>query len=75
MLSSGNELLYGVETQKKIMLAYCIIYNYLMGVDPDMNLLGEVDAELATRNDYYNEPWNRFVVRRMQKRERGEEIP
>lgn len=40
---------YSVDTQFDIILACCIIHNFLMGVDPDEELIGEVDQELARR--------------------------
>ena len=72
MLSSKNEPLYGVETQNKIILTCYIIHNYLMGVDPDMNLLLDVDAELASRNDRYNEPCE--LVRSEEDAKEGERL-
>ncbi|GAV78976.1 LOW QUALITY PROTEIN: DDE_4 domain-containing protein, partial [Cephalotus follicularis] len=38
-----------VETQTEIILACCIIHNYLMSVDPDENLIIEVDRELESQ--------------------------
>jgi len=46
MLGSGNEPCYSVRTQADIVLATCILQNYLMGVDPDRELIEEVDREL-----------------------------
>ncbi|GAV83998.1 LOW QUALITY PROTEIN: DDE_4 domain-containing protein [Cephalotus follicularis] len=40
---------FSVETQTEIILAYCIIHNYLMGIDPDENLIVEVDRELESQ--------------------------
>ena len=38
MLGSENEPFYSVRTQADIVLAACILHNYLMGVDPDWSL-------------------------------------
>ena len=35
------------------MLAACILHNYLMGVDPDRELIEEVDRELLSSNELY----------------------
>ena len=53
MLGSGNEPFYSVRTQADIVLAACILHNYLMGVDPDMELIEEVDRELLASNESY----------------------
>ena len=37
---------YCVDTQNEIILACCILHNYLMGVDPDESLIAEVDEEV-----------------------------
>ncbi|GAA0160753.1 hypothetical protein LIER_39095 [Lithospermum erythrorhizon] len=47
---SSNEPHYDVKTHTKIILACCIIHNFLMGVDPDENILREVDHELSSSN-------------------------
>ncbi|KAH7841700.1 hypothetical protein Vadar_033186 [Vaccinium darrowii] len=46
---------YSVDTQSNIILACCIIHNFLMGVDPDEELIAEVDRELARRPTPRNE--------------------
>ena len=46
ILGSGTEPYYSVETQADMVIAGCILHNYLMGVDPDERLIAEVDAEL-----------------------------
>ncbi|GAV78636.1 LOW QUALITY PROTEIN: DDE_4 domain-containing protein, partial [Cephalotus follicularis] len=43
IIASTTQPNFSVETQTKIILACCIIHNYLMGVDPDENLIAEVD--------------------------------
>jgi len=53
MLGSGNEPLYSVCTQADIVLAACILHNYLMGVDPDRELIEEVDHELLSSNESF----------------------
>ena len=37
---------YCVDTQNEIILACCILHNYLMGVDPDESLIAKVDEEV-----------------------------
>ncbi|KAF2302879.1 hypothetical protein GH714_010073 [Hevea brasiliensis] len=54
IIASYIEPHYGVEKQKEIILACCILHNYLMNVDPDENILAEVDAELIN-NDIYQD--------------------
>ena len=53
MLGSGNEPLYSVRTQANTVLAACILHNYLKGVDPDMELIEEVNRELLASNESY----------------------
>lgn len=47
IIGSSTELHYGLETQKKIIFACCILQNYLMCVDPDDDILAQIDIELA----------------------------
>ena len=54
MLGSENEPFYSVRTQADIVLAACILHNYLMGVDPDMGLIEEVNRELLASNESYS---------------------
>ena len=46
IIASGTEPHYPVDTQFDIILACCILHNYLMGVDPNERLIAEVDREL-----------------------------
>ena len=46
IIGSTTEPTYFVDTQIEIILACCIIHNYLMGMDPDETLIAEVDEEL-----------------------------
>ncbi|CAL5358018.1 unnamed protein product [Camellia sinensis] len=48
IVSQGSETEphYDVDTQADIALAYCILHNYLMGIDPNDSLIEEVDTEL-----------------------------
>ncbi|XP_028072727.1 uncharacterized protein LOC114274944 [Camellia sinensis] len=46
ILGSGAEPYYDVDTQADIVLACCILHNYLMGIDPNEGLVEEVDTEL-----------------------------
>lgn len=50
ILSSSTEANYGIRAQKLIIIACCILHNYLMSIDPDEELIAEVDAELANQN-------------------------
>nr|XP_009765679.1 PREDICTED: uncharacterized protein LOC104217199 [Nicotiana sylvestris] len=58
IISSSTEPSYGVETQKLIIFACCILHNYLRGADPNDELLAQVDAELMNDNDVHEEPPN-----------------
>lgn len=42
--------MYGIKAEKYIVLSCCILYNYLIGVDLDEELIDEVDAKLANQN-------------------------
>ena len=46
IIASNPEPNYCVDTQNEIILACCILHNYLMGVDPDESLITEVDEEV-----------------------------
>ena len=46
IISNGTEPNYLVEVVTEIVLACCILHNYLMGVDPDENIFNQVDEEL-----------------------------
>lgn len=50
ILASGAEPNYNVETHSEIILACCILHNFLMGVDPDERLIAEVDSELTNED-------------------------
>ncbi|KAH7863363.1 hypothetical protein Vadar_016574 [Vaccinium darrowii] len=47
IIASGVEAHYSFETQTDIVVACCILQNFLMGVDPDDRILAEVDEELS----------------------------
>ncbi len=49
IISSANEPTYEVKTHKLIVLACCILHNYLLGIDPDESLLAEVDERIRNR--------------------------
>ncbi|KAG6528039.1 hypothetical protein ZIOFF_010177 [Zingiber officinale] len=52
IIASETEPYYEVDIRTDIILACCILHNFLMGVDPDESLINEVDRELsATSND------------------------
>lgn len=50
IIASGTEPHYSFEVMIDIVLACCIIHNFLMGVDIDEDLIAEVDRELL-QND------------------------
>ncbi|KAM3204368.1 hypothetical protein P3L10_027777 [Capsicum annuum] len=58
IISSSIESSYGIETQKLIIFACCVLHNYLRGVDPNDKLLAQVDAELMNDNTVHEEPPN-----------------
>ncbi|XP_059627332.1 protein ALP1-like [Cornus florida] len=49
IIGSTTEPTYSIETQTEIILACCILHNYLMGVDPDERHIDEVDRELLNQ--------------------------
>ncbi|XP_072055034.1 uncharacterized protein [Arachis hypogaea] len=46
IIASDTEPYYSFETMRDIFLAYCILHNYLMGVDVDQSIIDAVDREL-----------------------------
>ncbi|XP_047267645.1 protein ALP1-like [Capsicum annuum] len=58
IISSSTESSYGIETQKLIIFVCCALHNYLRGVDPNDELLDQVDAELMNDNTVHKEPSN-----------------
>ena len=55
IIGSTTEPTYSVDTQTEIILACCIIHNYLMGVDPDERLIAKVDEELLQQSHHETE--------------------
>ncbi|XP_059627698.1 uncharacterized protein LOC132270539 [Cornus florida] len=49
IIGSTIEPTYSIETQTEIILACCILHNYLMGVDLDERHIDEVDRELLNQ--------------------------
>lgn len=49
MLASDTQSHFKVNIQTDIIMACCIIHNYLMGVDRDERLIAEVDEELKNK--------------------------
>ncbi|XP_028116575.1 putative nuclease HARBI1 [Camellia sinensis] len=49
IIASTIEPTYSVNTQSNIVIACCILHNFLMGVDPDENITAEVDKELENQ--------------------------
>ena len=47
-----TEPFFPVDTITEIILACCILYNYLMGVDPDERMIAEVDQEISNGNTH-----------------------
>ncbi|KAM3362235.1 hypothetical protein P3S68_017089 [Capsicum galapagoense] len=59
IIFSSTESSYGIETQKLIIFACCVLHNYLRGVEPNDELLAQVDAELMNDdNTVHEEPPN-----------------
>ncbi|XP_052722993.1 uncharacterized protein LOC128193494 [Vigna angularis] len=52
IIASGTEPHYGLDTMTYIILACCILHNFLRGVDNDDSLLNEVDNELNEREEH-----------------------
>lgn len=52
ILQTTTDPTFGITTQKKIILACCILHNYLMGLDPDQNLIDEVHRELTNQRGF-----------------------
>ncbi|XP_059658461.1 uncharacterized protein LOC132304756 [Cornus florida] len=52
IIGSSTEPTYDVKTQVDIILACCIIHNYLMGMDLDESLFNEVDRELLNETPH-----------------------
>ena len=46
IIASTTKTNYCVDTKNEIILACCILHNYLMGVDRDESLIAEVDEEV-----------------------------
>ena len=47
IIGFGTESHYSEDTQKLIILSCCILHNFLLDVDPDNDILDQVDRELA----------------------------
>ncbi|XP_047259984.1 uncharacterized protein LOC124892855 [Capsicum annuum] len=59
IIFSSTKSSYGIETQKLIIFACCVLHNYLRGVEPNNELLAQVDAELMNDdNTVHKEPPN-----------------
>ena len=50
IIASGTETRYDVDAMTKIVLACCILHNFLRGIDNDESLLEEVDNELLEQD-------------------------
>ena len=46
IIANTTKPTYCIGTENEIILACCILHNYLMGVDPDESLIAEVDEEV-----------------------------
>ncbi|XP_028204632.1 putative nuclease HARBI1 isoform X2 [Glycine soja] len=56
ILSTGTEPFYSFEVMTDIVLACCILHNFLMGVDVDETLIAEVDRELLQQEIDRSQP-------------------
>ncbi|XP_022631726.1 putative nuclease HARBI1 [Vigna radiata var. radiata] len=52
IIASGTEPHYDLETMTEIILACCILHNFLRSVDHDDSLLDEVDNEINEREEH-----------------------
>ncbi|CAI0550361.1 unnamed protein product, partial [Linum tenue] len=50
IITSGSEAHHDVNTRSEIVLACCILHNFLLMYDPDEDILREVDKELMENN-------------------------
>ncbi|XP_039686926.1 protein ALP1-like [Medicago truncatula] len=50
ILQTSTEPTFGIKTQNKIIVACCILHNYLMTEDPNQNLIDEVRHELTNES-------------------------
>jgi len=50
IIGSGTESHYSLDTMTKIILACCILLNFICGVDNDQAILDEVDRELILQD-------------------------
>jgi len=57
IISRMTEPFFPVDIVTEIILACCILHNYLMGVDPDERLIAEFDQEILN-GDIHNEARN-----------------
>ncbi|KAJ4758600.1 nuclease [Rhynchospora pubera] len=71
IMGSSNQPHYSVKVQKKIIVACCLLHNYLIEKDPDRQLIDQVDAEIASRT---NEPEHDVRGDDNQDRIRGEQL-
>ncbi|XP_050226165.1 uncharacterized protein LOC126675554 [Mercurialis annua] len=55
IIASGAEAQYDVDTVSEIVLACCILHNFLLMYDPDDDLLRQVDSELLENSVEYQE--------------------
>ena len=59
IISSAAEPFYNIKVQKRIIVACCILHNFLMNADPPTKeLMREVDDEIAAQDESNDE--NRF---------------
>ena len=72
IIASGIEAQYDVNNLFEIVIACCILHNYLMDVEPDEQLISEVDRELMT-NQLSHEFGSTYIARSEDGR-RGEMI-
>jgi len=51
ILQTSIEPTFGIKTQNKIIIACCILHNYLMSEDPNQTLIDEVQHDLVNESD------------------------
>ena len=56
IIANGTEPSYSFDTMVDVVLACCILHNFLMGVDIDELLIAEVDKELLQRDIDRSQP-------------------
>ncbi|KAJ3688955.1 hypothetical protein LUZ61_018119 [Rhynchospora tenuis] len=74
IIGSANQPFYSVEAQKKIIVACCVLHNYLIDQDPDRRIMEQVDAEVANLRDDPSDVVRTVGREDLQELIRGEQI-